>query len=81
MSQLHISKESLTGIEQIAQDFNLSVNELLEQISQGKLTVIQSEELEDLIDLKDAIAAENNPENQERVSWELIKENLTVNLH
>lgn len=81
MSQLHISKESLTGIEQIAQDFNLSVNELLEQISQGKLTVIQSEELEDLIDLKDAIAAENNPENQERVSWERIKENLTVNLH
>lgn len=81
MSQLHISKESLTGIEQIAQDLNLSVNELLEQISQGKLTVIQSEELEDLIDLKDAIAAENNPENQERVSWERIKENLTVNLH
>ncbi len=78
MSQLHISKESLTGIEQIAQDFNLSVNELLEQISQGKLTVIQSEELEDLIDLKDAIAAENNPENQERVSWELIKENLSA---
>jgi len=76
MNQLQISQENLTRIEEIAQQFNLSVNELLEHISQGELTVIESEELEDLIDLQDAIAAENDSENQERVSWELIKNNL-----
>ncbi len=78
MNQLQISQENLTRIEEIAQQFNLSVNELLEHISQGELTVIESEELEDLIDLQEAIAAENDPENQERVSWELIKNNLSA---
>jgi len=78
MNQLQISQENLTRIEEIAQQFNLSVNELLEHISQGELTVIESEELEDLIDLQDAIAAENDSENQERVSWELIKNNLSA---
>lgn len=78
MNQLQISQENLTRIEEIAQQFNLSVNELLEHISQGELTVIESEELEDLIDLQEAIAAENDSENQERVSWELIKSNLSA---
>jgi len=50
----------------------------LEKISQGQLTVIDSEQLDDLIDLQAAIEAENNPENQERVPWELIKQNLSV---
>ena len=78
MSQITISQEILIRIEQIAQQFNLSVNELLENISQGQLAVIDSDKLEDLIDLQDAIEAENNPENKERVSWELIKQNLQI---
>jgi len=78
MSQIDISQENLLRIEQIAKEFNLSVNELLENISQGQLTVIDPEQLEDLIDLQAAIEAENNPENQERVSWEFIKQNLSV---
>ncbi|PNW65656.1 UNVERIFIED_CONTAM: hypothetical protein BEN50_03355 [Euhalothece sp. KZN 001] len=78
MSKLNISQESLSKIEQIAQEFNLSVSELLENISQGQLTVIDSEQLEDLIDLQAAIEAENHPENQERVSWEVIKQNLSI---
>lgn len=78
MSKIYISQESLSKIEQIAQEFNLSVSELLENISQGQLTVIDSEQLEDLIDLQAAIEAENHPENQERVSWEVIKQNLSI---
>lgn len=78
MSKINISQESLSKIEQIAQEFNLSVSELLENISQGQLTVIDSEQLEDLIDLQAAIEAENHPENQERVSWEVIKQNLSI---
>ncbi len=78
MSQITISQEMFIKIEQIAQQFNLSVNELLENISQGQLAVIDSDKLEDLIDLQDAIEAENNPENKERVSWEFIKQNLEI---
>ncbi|MDJ0679264.1 MAG: hypothetical protein QNJ18_05305 [Xenococcaceae cyanobacterium MO_167.B52] len=78
MSQITISQEMFIKIEQIAQQFNLSVNELLENISQGQLAVIDSDKLEDLIDLQDAIEAENNPENKERVSWESIKQNLEM---
>ncbi|MGK7898665.1 MAG: hypothetical protein AB4372_34890 [Xenococcus sp. (in: cyanobacteria)] len=78
MSQITISQEMFIKIEQIAQEFNLSVNELLENISQGQLAVIDSDKLEDLIDLQDAITAENNPENKERVSWESIKQNLEI---
>ena len=78
MSQINISQEMFIKIEQIAQQFNLSINELLENISQGQLAVIDSDKLENLIDLQDAIEAENNPENKERVSWESIKQNLEI---
>ena len=78
MNQLTINQNILLGIEDIAKQFNLSVNELLEKISQGKLAIIDPEELEDLLDLKDAIQAENNPENEEKVSWEVIKQNLNL---
>ena len=80
MSDLTISSEIVTGIETIAKQFNLSVKELLENISKGNLVVINPEDLEDMIDLQDAIEAENNPVNQERVSWELIKQNLEINM-
>jgi hypothetical protein len=30
-----------------------------------------------LLDLRDAIEAENNPENQERIDWDVIKQNLS----
>lgn len=79
INSLTISPKIVTGIETVAQQFDLSVTELLERISQGKLTVIDPEELEDFIDLKDAIQAENDPENQERVSWDIIKRNLGIN--
>jgi uncharacterized membrane-anchored protein len=76
MNQLTMNQDIFLGIENIAKQFNLSVDELLEKISQGKLTVIDAEELEDMLDLQDAIHAENNPENQQRISWKTIKENL-----
>ncbi|KEI69132.1 hypothetical protein A19Y_4488 [Planktothrix agardhii NIVA-CYA 126/8] len=79
INPLTISPEIATGIETVAQQFDLSVTELLERISQGKLTVINPEELEDFLDLKDGIQAENDPENQERVSWDVIKHNLGIN--
>ncbi|CAD0219584.1 conserved hypothetical protein [Planktothrix agardhii] len=79
INPLTISPEIATAMETVAQQFDLSVTELLERISQGKLTVIDPEELEDFSDLKDAIQAENDPENQERVSWDVIKHNLGIN--
>jgi uncharacterized protein YdhG (YjbR/CyaY superfamily) len=76
MSSLIVSSEVFAGISALAQQFNLSVEELLTWISQGKLAVIDAEELEDLLDVRDAILAESDPENQERVSWETVKQEL-----
>jgi hypothetical protein len=76
MNQVIFSQDILTGIIIIANKFNLSVNEFLEQINQEKLTVIDTEELEDLIDFRDAIIAESDPENQERISWDEVKKDL-----
>lgn len=78
MNDLTISAEIVTGIDKIAKQFNLSVRDLLENINQGKLIVINPEELEDLIDLQEATEAENNPLNQERISWDIIKQNLEI---
>jgi tetratricopeptide (TPR) repeat protein len=41
-----------------------------------KQYIPDSEELEDYLDLRDAILAEANPENQERISWEQVKQEL-----
>ncbi|GBF82743.1 hypothetical protein [Aphanothece sacrum] len=76
MTQLTLSQDILTGITNLGNQLNLSVNELLEQISQGNLTVINTEELEDLLDVRDAIIAETDPDNQERISWEDVKQDL-----
>jgi uncharacterized protein YdhG (YjbR/CyaY superfamily) len=78
MSSLTISSEVLAGISTLAQQFNLSVEELLTWISQGKLAVIDANELEDLLDVRDAVIAESDPENQERVSWEAVKQELDL---
>ncbi|MEA5510607.1 hypothetical protein VB715_12610 [Crocosphaera sp. UHCC 0190] len=76
MNQVTLSQDIITGITQLANQLNLSVDELLEQISQGKLTIIDTEELEDLLDVRDAIIAETDPDNQERISWEDVKQEL-----
>lgn len=78
MSSLSVSREVLDGITALAQQFNLSPEELLTQMIQGKLVIIDADELEDLLDVKDAILAETDPENQERVTWEDVKQGLNL---
>jgi uncharacterized protein YdhG (YjbR/CyaY superfamily) len=78
MSSLTVSSEVLAGISALAQQFNLSIEELLTWISQGKLAIIDAEELEDLLDVRDAVVAESDPENQERVPWEAVKQELDL---
>lgn len=76
MNKLLVSDEILEGIANLANQLNLSVDGLLEQIVQGNLAIINAEELEDLLDVRDAMIAEDDPENQVRVTWETVKENL-----
>lgn len=78
INQLTISNETLQGMSELAERLNLSINELLEQIVHGKLAVIDKEELEDLLDLQEAILAEADSENQERISWEAVKKELNL---
>lgn len=66
MSSLSVSNEVLTGITALAQQFNLPTEEFLSWLVQGKLAIIDAKELEDLLDAKDAVLAESDPENQER---------------
>jgi uncharacterized protein YdhG (YjbR/CyaY superfamily) len=73
MNQLVLSDEILQGISDLANQLNLSIDSLLEQIVKGNLAVVNAEELEDLLDVRDAMIAEAAPENQERVSWETVK--------
>jgi hypothetical protein len=44
--------EVLAGITSLAQRFNLSTEEFLTWLVQGKLAIIDAEELEDLLDVK-----------------------------
>jgi hypothetical protein len=78
MNSLPVSHEVWTAITTLAGQFNLPVAEFLTSIVQGKLVIIDSEELEDLLDVRDAILAESEPENQERVNWEDIKQELRL---
>jgi hypothetical protein len=76
MNQILLSDETLQGISSLANQLNLSLDGLLEQIVNGNLAVIDAEELEDLLDVRDARMAEADPQNKERVSWENVKQNL-----
>lgn len=73
---LTLTDEGWAGVQSVAEKFNLSVSELLEQVGSRQLAVVDLEELEDYLDLQDAIAAEANPENQERIPWEQVKQEL-----
>jgi hypothetical protein len=76
MNQILLSDETLQGISSLANQLNLSLDGLFEQIVNGNLAVIDAEELEDLLDVRDAMMAEADPQNKERVSWENVKQNL-----
>jgi len=67
MSPLTVSSEVLSGISALAQQFNLTIEELLTWISQGKLAIIDADELEDLLDVRDAVMAKSDLENIEPV--------------
>jgi len=66
----------VTGIETIANQLGVSVSESLEQVGCGSLAIVDAEELEDYLDLQDALAAEAALENCDRVPWEQVKQDL-----
>lgn len=76
MTPINISTETLQNISSFAEQFNLSLNDFFEQIIQGKLAIVDAGELEDLLDVRDAIAAETDPENTERIPLDTVKQEL-----
>jgi hypothetical protein len=76
MNQILLSDETLEGMSKLANQLNLSLDDLFEQIEKGNLAGVEAEDLENLLDVRDAMTAEANPENQQRVSWETVKQNL-----
>ncbi len=52
-----------------------SVSELLEKLGRKQLSVVDLESLEDQLDLKEAIQAEADPQNQQApIPWEQLKQ-------
>jgi hypothetical protein len=78
MSQTQIPLETLANISNIAKQLNLSPTDFLEKIVQGQLAVIDAETLEDLLDVRDAIEAEADTINRERVSLAMVKQELGI---
>jgi hypothetical protein len=78
MNQLKVSPQTWQKLKSFANYLNLSVTQLPEKIIQGELAIIDAEELEDLIDVQDTINAENDPENQQPIEWEVIKQVLNL---
>ncbi|MCL1463983.1 hypothetical protein [Argonema galeatum] len=74
--QVTLTQDGWTGIACIAEKLNLSVSELLERVGSGELTIVDPEDLEDYLDLQDALEAEADPENQQRIPWEQVKQEL-----
>ncbi len=74
--EVTLTQEAWTGVETVAKKLNLSVSELFEQIGCGLLEIVNPEDIEDYLDLQDALEAEANPENQERIPWEQVKQEL-----
>lgn len=73
---VQLSKKTWEEIQEVARQYQFSVAELLEKIGQKELTVIAPEELEDYLDLQEALQAEADEENKERIPWEQIKQEL-----
>ncbi len=71
--EITLTQEAWTGVETIAAKFNLSVSELFEKVGCKILAIVDPEDLEDYLDLQDALEAESDPENQERIPWKLNK--------
>ena len=76
LHRVSVTPTGWDGIQAIASELGFSVSELLERLGRRNLAVVDPEELEDRLDLQDALVAEADPENQERISWEQIKQEL-----
>lgn len=74
--RLTVTNIGWDGIQAIAAEHGISVSELLEKLGRKQLAVVDLEELEDRLDIQDALEAEAKPENQERIPWEQIRQEL-----
>ena len=74
--RLTVTTTGWDGVQAIAAEHGISVSELLEKLGRKQLAVVDLEELEERLDLQDALEAEAKPENQERIPWEQVKQEL-----
>ncbi len=74
--EVTLSQEAWAGVETIAQNYNLSVSELLEKVGFGKLAIVNSEDVEDLEDylnLQEPLLVEAELKTQEPILEESLK--------
>jgi len=78
LHRLTVTPTGWNGVQAVASKHGFSVSELLEKLGRELLVAIDSEELEEILDLQDALVAEANPENREHVPWEQVKKELRL---
>ncbi|MBD2182978.1 hypothetical protein [Aerosakkonema funiforme] len=71
-----ITDEAWNEVQSVAKKLGISVSELLEKIGYGELVVIDSEELEDLVDTIDGLEGLLDVKENGTVSWERVKAEL-----
>ena len=75
---LTLTDEAWAGVQSVANTLGISVSELLERVARGQLVVVDPEELEDSLDLQDALEAlaEAEATGEEPIPWEKVQAEL-----
>ena len=74
--EVTLTDEDWNGVQSIAENFGLSVSELLERIGHRQLVVMDSEEVEELLDTIDGLEALLEAKEEQNIPWEQAKVEL-----
>ncbi|MEP0876759.1 hypothetical protein NDA00_13155 [Funiculus sociatus GB2-M2] len=74
--EVTLSDDGWNGVQSVAKKLGVSVPELLEKVGRGELAVLNSEELEDLLDTIDGLEGLLSAKEEGTVSWEQVKAEL-----
>ncbi len=74
LHRLTVTPTGWEGVQAIASTYGISVSQLLEKLGRKQLVVVDLEQLEDRLDLEDALEALS--ESDERIGYEQFRQEL-----
>lgn len=76
--QVTLTDEAWSGLQSIAESLGFSVSELLEKVGCSQMVVLDSEELEDLLDTIDGLEGIITAKEEGSILWEEAKAKLSL---